>query len=141
MIREILFRGKRVDNGEWVYGGLLTYNLLKQQRCLIMSFDVKLVNLKIEAEQTSEFIIPETVGQFTGLPDKNGTKIFEGDIAKNDAGILFEVFYSQRLGFTMRRINNKGQFIDGESQWVSVANYCIFIEVIGNIHEGDKDEE
>lgn len=78
--------------------------------------------------------------QYTGLTDKNGTKIFEGDIAKNDAGILYEVFYSQKLGFTVRRINDKGQFIDGESQWVSVANYHIFIEVIGNIHERGNDE-
>ena len=75
-MREILFRGKRVDNGEWVYGSLVTYDLLKKKRCLIISFDVKLVNLKVEAQQTSEFVIPETVGQFTGLLDKNGTKIF-----------------------------------------------------------------
>ena len=120
-MREILFRGKRLDNGEWIYGSLVTYNLLQKQRYLIIKFDVKLVNLKIEAEQTSEFVIPETVGQFTGLTDKNGTKIFEGDILAEGYNGNDVVTY------------DFGEFIP--------ASYFRedYMEVIGNIHEGGSE--
>lgn len=66
-VREILFRGKRVDNGKWVYGNLLQYH--NGQRGIL-----ELGGLKIFS------VIPSTVGQFTGHTDKNDVKIFEGDV-------------------------------------------------------------
>ena len=71
-MREILFRGKRVDNGEWVDGSLFIDEDYNKHEIL-----VGYVNYRVAWE-----VIPETVGQFTGFTDNHGKRIFEGDVLR-----------------------------------------------------------
>ena len=71
-MREILFKAKRIDNGEWVYG-----NLFKN----LWATRIIPVTSELDAGELSELFLvnPSTICEFTGLTDKNGVKIFEGD--------------------------------------------------------------
>jgi uncharacterized phage protein (TIGR01671 family) len=115
-MREILFRGKRIDNGEWVYGWYMEYPFGRWplKPCIVPS------ELACDGELRHCEVDPSTVGQYTGFDDKNGKKIFENDIVKSDWG------YGE--------LNTKVEFRD----IFFADNECTIsenIEVIGNIFD------
>ena len=133
-MREILFHGKRADNGEWVEGFYLYTNENTQP-------------VIIDMECCSNVIIPETVGQYTGLTDRNGRKIFEGDIVKcTDTINDFEFNAVVEFGNPNGEYNWGYQlkFISGEESnfdilcWVDMKETGAYIEIIGNIHDNPE---
>ena len=132
MNNRYICKAKRKDNGEWVEG----YYVCNGEHCYIFSGKLGIINKSFNWERYE--VAPETVGQCTGLKDKNGKWIFEGDIVRtkhygkiignrNVAGYdIFKVVYV----YAMFRTENKNRaynLVDG-------GQY----EVIGNIHDNPE---
>lgn len=142
-MREILFRGKRKDNGKWVdgflYGNKKAMYILDSSKCK-------------PSERYGEIIL-ETVGQYTGLTDKNGTKIFQGDIVKHhfgeEKGIVKFGEYRQPFNDDIhtKHIGFYLDWISGEQKdllrkdlgyWVDINNSHDYEIFIGNIHDNPE---
>ena len=146
-MREILFRGKRIDNGNWVEGGLISgvFTALGQDIKYILCPDKADYDCFEDfSEENGIFeVIHETVGQYTGLTDKNGTKIFEGDIVRLKRFGNIEcgkiVFNTNTAGFEFWHEVTVGAY--GEKS-TRKENLCAFavavVEVIGNIHDNPE---
>lgn len=141
MDREIEFRGKDVESSKWLYGSHFTYSgedYIIPQNLL----DIK----DYEAYQADQ----NTIGQFTGLRDKNGRKIYEGDVVRRkdsaygmaDTGVVkFDcslgafVFESENRGRTYRAVFRK-HFSDNDGKYTIEGTYSY--ELLGNIYDNPE---
>lgn len=114
-MREIIFRGQRPDNGEWVYGFLTK-----------MWGEYHIVDGK--NENSAYIVIPETVGQYTGVKDKNGKKVFEGDIMQLCSACYPCLVYWDGKSWAWKQ-NGKRREIDLT---------CEKMEIIGNIYDNKE---
>ena len=150
-MREILFRGKRKDNGEWVEGSLILTTSAKEKTYIVDS--CYCYDGCIDEDGYADFdrlnafeVIPETAGQYTGLTDKNGKKIFEGDIVHavysngyigvpdTDYGNLIVGFDDTYYGgacYSMKIVGDTGYRIFS-------AGLINGVTVIGNTHDNPE---
>lgn len=119
-MREIKFRGKRLDNGEWVYGDL--------------HIRTPFPHIHSEIDYGKVNIDPHTVGQFTGLHDKNGKEIYEGDVVVIDGIIRGYVRYNAR--YWRYEIAAADEPLENERIPSGRPEKCWM--VIGNIHDNPK---
>ena len=127
-MREILFRGKRDENDGWVYGDLIHEPWAS---CIQVTEQV-IENNNIDIFKRTKYSVhKETVGQYTGLTDKNGEIIFEGDVLRLDGEDRFFVLEYQ--DYTARFV------MSGDSMVVDFDNFWNYdVEVIGNIHDNPE---
>ena len=134
-MREILFRGK-TDKGEWVQG----VPFFEEERCYIIE-DLFLCDEYACTGAENQMVIPETIGQYTGLTDKNGTKIFEGDIVEGHCHSQWShrlqrcvVVYDQD-SFKSRHYLN---YPNEEHYFEYKVLFSKDVIVIGNIHDNPE---
>ena len=155
-MREILFRGKRLDDyandksidytekgvGEWVYGDIIHRRYYKNKDVIVIRTEDSGFDNYSDYE-----VDPDSIGQFTGLTDKNGKKIFEGDILKfTDTNAEYEWIGKVEFGNPNAEYNWGFQlvYISGTKPntdillWFDMEETGAYSEVIGNIHDNPE---
>ena len=135
-MREILFRGKRTDNGEWVYGYFVK---------MLWEYSI----IPLEDENTVYPVVLETIGQYTGVTDKNGRKIFEGDIVSCPSNVcrplfnydtaretyIYEVVYQDELTAFVMENKDKQPLV---YEYLLLSRTVDKCEVVGNIFDNPE---
>lgn len=126
-MRAIYFRGKRMDNGSWICGSLRT---ISQTRAKILPFGLHLMDVD-----------PATVGQYTGLKDKDGKQIFEGDIVRTEmTGGTYQGFSwgDQQVVFKDAAFC----LSDALGRTIPLCSFApsVSFEIVGNVHDACASE-
>ena len=120
-MREIIFRGKRVDNGEWVEGNLFIPD--KKDTPTQICIGTNIIRITYD-------VIPESISEFTGLTDKNGKKIFEGDVVgrvwDNGDSFVYKVIFDSNMCCFIAERHSGFSTLDSE------------FKIIGNIHDNPE---
>ena len=127
-MREILFRGKRTDNGEWIEG------------CFLDKNNIGIFYDDTEESDCSVHIFPvvsKTVGQYTGLTDKNGKKIFEGDIINTPDRLVKVVWFAGNAQFDLHFVRYVDDITITNFKGIHMRDLKEY-EVIGNIHDNPE---
>lgn len=149
-MKEVKFRGKRTDNGEWVYGNLVQMETSERYGKQEVFSNTWIVEIAKELETrafsegcsvwaNNDFIQvdPKTVGEYTGLKDKNGKEIFEGDILQSQHGQNGRVTWDEsRLTYIVIWSAKTSKFAEEYDSYLYQALYRS--EVIGNIYENPE---
>lgn len=158
MDREILFRGKRIDNGKWVEGG---YGEIpappvcigepgKPTACIVAKDSRYMPDWGLPYKMAMYEVDPSTVGQCTGLPDRDGNRVFEGDIIiigvyKPDSATGIIRFGGNRPDPSGRNQQEIGFWVEWKGDYAQclrndLSYWMPKSRVIGNIHDGKSDQ-
>jgi len=149
-VREHKFRGKRIDNGEWVFGAYfclhhndgrehLHHFIIPDNADIPKDMPIGLIQVEVD---------PDTIGQFTGLHDKNGKEIYEGDFllcSCREEGFIAVVEFGNpnctySWGWQLRKICGEN-FNTDILLWVETETDDATCEIIGNIYEAETEEK
>lgn len=135
MAREILFRGKQNSDGKWIEGSLMKVETCGNLYNLIFGSEFREI-LGTMTAMSHAWVIAETVGQYTGCVDRNGRKIFEGDICRYHDPLIsgitnYEVvWFPEGSRWGVRELGSSGIYIDDLDDC-----FCLRCEVVGTIFD------
>lgn len=138
MNREIKFRGKRVDNDEWTYGYLVFSEdyIFDYSEKIDVPYIIPIDNFNLKDYR--EYRVDEsTIGQYTGLKDKNGKEVYEGDVLNNTAVNFKFIVKFENTKYILQKLEYPDDALDMNDYFHRIPT---MFEVIGNIYESEEED-